>query len=134
MLFELDNVYNFSTISKTVLKSQYRNLRAVSYLGFRQAVKYSGIFNDVVTAREQIAVETKLDLVEATKAKYVLFEDEYGNELLFAEDWIKTDSIQLVSSIKLKLIISDITTDDQAIILNILRARGYKNIHSEIVT
>jgi len=133
MLFELKKTYNFNTISTSVLELSYKNMKVLAYLGFDQAIKYSGVFNDVVTIREQLVTETGKPLLDAKDATYVLFEDEYGDQVLLAEDWIDTDSIQLVQSINLKLIIKNITTSDTAIILDTLRALGYNNIDSAIV-
>ena len=132
MLFELGTVYNFSTISTNVLQPYYKNLTAASYLGFKQAIKYSGIFNDVITVNEQLKAETGLSLVNPLKSKYVLFENENGEEILLAEDWIKTNTITAVTSLELNLKIKSITNDDVAIILNTLRAMGYNNIEQEL--
>ena len=132
MLFNLKKTYNFNTISTSVLDFSYKNLTVISYLGFDQAIKYSGIFNDVVTIREQLVVETSKPLLPAKDAIYVLFKDMYDNEILLAEDWIDSNSIQLVQDIVYNLTIKDITTSDTAIILDTLRALGYNNIEASI--
>ena len=134
MLFEFDNVYNFNTISLTVLKPTYKNLKAVSNMGYKQAIRYSGIYNDVVTTRQQLEAETGVSLVEAVDARYVLFEDEYGNEVMLAEDWIEADSIVLVTSIALELQILNISSSDVSIITNTLRALGYDHMEIKIIT
>jgi len=133
MLFDLKKTYNFNTISRSVLEYSYKNLTVISYLGFDQAIKYSGIYNDVVTIREQLTVETTLPLLPSKDAIYVLFKDSYGNEILLSEDWIVTESVELVTSIILKLDIKNVTTSDTAIILDTLRALGYNDIDSSIV-
>jgi len=125
MLFDLFQTYNFETISNTVLKPKYEKLKVVGFGGFRQAVKYSGVFNDVATVRAQLMVETGVTLIDANKAKYIMFEDQYGNELVLAEDWVKPDTILMIDSIDLNLNIPNVTTDDITLILNTLRAMGY---------
>ena len=128
MVFDLFNTYNFDTISKTILKPEYKDLKVVGFAGFRQAIKYSGVMNDVVTIREQLIIETGINLVDPLSAKYIIFEDTYGNELVLAEDWINLDTVSLVDSISLNIKINNITSDDTTIILNTLRAMGYENI------
>ena len=128
MIFDLFKVYNFNTISSTILKPEYRGLKVVGFGGLRQAVKYSGVFNDVITIRSQLTVETGLFLVPAKEAKYIFFEDQYENELVIAEDWIKTDTVVNVDDVDISIKIPNVTTDDTAVILNTLRAMGYANI------
>lgn len=133
MLFELKKTYNFNTVSMSVLDFSYKNLTVLSYLGFDQAIKYSGVYNDVVTIREQLIVETSKSFIESKDAIYVLFKSGDGTEVLLAEDWIDADSIELVQDISLALTIKDITTSDTAIIMDTLRALGYNDIDSHIV-
>jgi len=128
MVFDLFNIYNFETISNTILKPEYKDLKVVGFGGFRQALKYSGVMNDVTTIREQLVMETGINLIKATDAKYIMFEDKYGNELVLAEDWINLDTVTLVTSVDLNIKITNITSDDTPIILNTLRAMGYENI------
>lgn len=133
MLFDFDNVYNFNTISMTILKPTYKNLKVTSNMGYKQAVRYSGIYSDVVTARQQLEAETGLDLVPALDARYILFEDEYGNEILLAEDWIVTNTVVLVTSVALSLKVFNIASSDVAIITNTLRALGYDHQEIEVI-
>lgn len=134
MLFDIDNTYNFNTISKSVLKPNYEGLKVTSYMGFKQAIKYTGVFNDVVTANRQLQTETGLPLLDPTQVKYILFEDIYGNEVLLAEDWIDVESIVLVEGISMNIRINNITSDDAAIIKNMLVAMNYKDIVTDIIT
>jgi len=133
MLFELKKTYNFNTVSMSVLDFSYKNLTVLSYLGFDQAIKYSGVYNDVVTIREQLIVETSKSFIESKDAIYVLFKSSDGTEVLLAEDWVDADSIELVQDISLALTIKDITTSDTAIIMDTLRALGYNDIDSHII-
>jgi len=134
MNFEFGNTYNFRTISNTVLAPEYRNMTVQGIMGFNQAVKYSGAFTDVATIREKLITETGLSLVPADKAKYVLFENEYGETIILAEDWIILDSVVLVTSIDLELNIKNITTDDVNVIVDTLRAMGYKNVDINVLS
>jgi len=134
MTFEFGNTYNFLTISNSVLAPEYRNMRVDGIVGFQQAVKYAGPYRDVLTIREQLINETGLPLLPANKAKYIIFTDENGETIILAEDWIKLDTVTLVTAIELTLTISNITNDDVNIILNTLRSMGYKNIETEINT
>jgi len=128
MIFDLFSTYNFNTVSNTILKPEYRNAKVVGFGGLRQAIKYSGVFNDVVTLRSQIETENGLNLIPAKDAKYIFFEDMYGNEFVLAEDWVILDTVISISNIDLPLLIKNITSDDVAIIVNTLKAMGYVNV------
>jgi len=128
MVFDLFGTYNFNTISTSILKPEYRDLKVVGFGGMRQAIKYSGVFNDVVTVREQLIFETGVNLIPAADAKYIMFEDKYGNELVLAEDWVVLDTVVSVTSIDLDIRIKNINSDDTAIIVNTLKAMGYSDV------
>ena len=128
MIFDIFNTYNFDTISNAILKPSYSNVKVVGIGGLRQALKYSGVFNDVVTIRSQLEVETGTTLIPAKDAKYIFFEDTYGNEFVLAEDWIKASTVEAVNAMDLSLKIHNITSDDVSIIVNTLKAMGYSNV------
>ena len=128
MIFDLFGSYNFSTISNTVLKPDYKDMKVVGFGGFRQAIKYSGVMNDVVAVRKQLMVETGINLIDGNKAKYIFMEDKYGNEIVLAEDWINLDSVIPIEAMDLSISIKNVTSDDTAIIMNTLKAMGYNNI------
>ena len=128
MVFEFGNTYNFLTISKIVLPPEYRNMTVTGIMGLNQAVKLAGVNTDVLTLREQLIRETGLPLLPASKAKYILFEDPNGKNVLLAEDWIKLDTVKLVTAITATVTIKNITNDDVNIIINTLRSMGYKDL------
>jgi len=124
-----NTIYNFTTISNTVIDNMYKDMKVIGIGGLHQMIKTSGVFTDVTTVRQQLVAETGLTLVSAEDAMYYLFEDKNGNEVILADDWILPDTIMIVSAVTLKLEISDITTSDVSIILNLLRLKNYKNIN-----
>ena len=132
MIFEFGNTYNFLTISKTVLPPEYRNMTVTGIMGLNQAVKLAGVNTDVLTLREQLIRETGLPLLPASKAKYILFEDPNGKNILLAEDWIKLDTVKLVTAITATITVKNITNDDVNIIVNTLRSMGYKDLDFQI--
>ena len=131
-MFEIENVYNFTTISNVILSGLYKNLKVVANLGFKQAVKYSGVYNDVVTIRQQLVLETGINLLPSEQVRYYLFEDEYGKEILLAEDWIVKSSIELVTSVTATFTISNINTSDVTLINNMLSAMGYNQVEVNV--
>lgn len=132
MIFEFGNSYNFLTISHSILAPEYRNMCVEGIMGLNQAIKLSGVNTDVLTIREQLIRETGESLLPANKAKYILFKDQNDSYILLAEDWIKLETVKLVTSIKLNLTIDNLTNDDVNIIINTLRVMGYKNIDMDI--
>ena len=132
MKFDFGNTYNFRTISNTVLSPEYKNMTVQGIMGLKQAVKYTGVFTDVVTIREKLVSETQLPLVPAEKAKYILFENDSKESVILAEDWIKLDTVLLVTSVKLNLTVNNITSDDVNIIVDTLRAMGYDDLTIDV--
>lgn len=128
----IDNTYNFTTKSFTILKGEYKNLKAVANLGYKQVVKYSGVFNDVATIRQQLMLELGSELLPVEVVRYFLFEDSYGNEVLLAEDWIDSDTIVVVDSVSGIFTVPNITTTDIVLISDMIKAIGYNNVTSVV--
>jgi len=123
---DVDRIYNFRTISNTILNGEYRNLRVTANLGFKQAVRYSGPLHDVVSVRQRLILATGKNLMEADKVRYLLLEDDYENEILLAEDWIIKDTVELVKSLTVDFTITGLTSSDITVINNMLNALGHK--------
>jgi len=129
----IENVYNFNTISAVLLAGTYKNMKLVADMGFKQAVKYSGVYSDVITIRQQLVLETNIVLLPAETVRYYLFEDTIGNEVLLASDWITASSIVAVSSVTGVFKVSNITTTDISTINNMISALGYKSLDTTII-
>lgn len=132
MIFDFGNSYNFLTISNTILAPEYRNMTVEGIMGLNQALRVSGVNTDILTIREQLIRETGKSLLPANKAKYILFLDPNDTYVLLAEDWIKLDTVKLVTALRLTLTIDNITNDDVNIINNTLRNMGYNDIKIDI--
>ena len=122
--FEIGSRYNFNTVSPTVLSASYKNMKVIAILTFRIAIKYA----DVVTINEQIEKVEGISLLDPKDVRYILFENEYGEEVVLAEDWIDPNSVVKVDSITATIRIENITTEDLLVIENALRALGYNKI------
>lgn len=129
----IGNSYNFTTISSVILNGVYKNLKLVGDIGFKQAVKYSGVYNDVVTIRQRLVLETGVTLLPSDVVRYFLFEDTNGDEILIAEDWIITNTITTVSSVSGVFTVSNITSADITIINNMISALGYNSLDTKII-
>jgi len=134
MIFEFGSCYNFLTISNSILSPEYRNMTVEGIMSLNQAVRLAGVNTDVLTIREQLIKETGLSLLPANKAKYILFLNQNDENVLLAEDWIKLDSVKLVTALKAIFTIDNITNDDVNIINNTIRSMGYKNITLTVET
>lgn len=132
MIFDFGNSYNFLTISNTILAPEYRNMTVEGIMGLNQALRVTGVNNDILTIREQLITETGKSLLPANKAKYILFLDPNNEYVLLAEDWIKLNTVKLVTALKLVLTINNITNDDVNLINNTLRNMGYNDIKLDI--
>jgi len=129
----IENVYNFNTISTVLLAGTYKNMKLVADMGFKQAVRYSGVYSDVITIRQQLVLETNIVLLPAETVRYFLFEDNIGNEVLLASDWITSSSIVVVTSVTGVFKVSNITTADISTINNMISALGYKSLDTTII-
>ena len=134
MIFEMDKTYTFNSKSSTILNSEYKNMKVVSIMSYKQAIRFTGkAFNDVATIRKQLILELGSTLLEVTEVNYILFEDEYGNEVLLAYDWIIEDSITAVEALSWKINIPSITSSEMVTISNMIKALGYTNITYTVV-
>jgi hypothetical protein len=129
-MFKLNRVYNFNTIAPVTLSQTYRNMKVIaSDVNFKIAVK----FMDVMTIREQIIRETGKQLLDPRIVSYTMFENEEGDTIVLANDWIDPKSINLVENIDLIMTIKNITTEDMINIKNVLNALGYNDIEIQTV-
>lgn len=128
-MFEMDKTYNFSSKSNTILNGEYKNMKVVSLMSYKQASRFCGnAFSDVSTIRQQLMAELGVSLLNVTEVNYVLFEDSNGEEVLLGKDWILEDTISLVSAITGNIIVPNITSDDLITITDMIKAIGYTNI------
>jgi len=129
MVFEMDNTYTFNSKSSTILNNEYKNMKVVSIMSYKQATRFTGnAFSDVSTIRQQLILELGSELLDVKEVNYILFEDENGIEILLAYDWIIETTIVLVTSITGKIILPNITSSDLVTITDMIKAIGYTNI------
>jgi len=122
-MFELGKRYNFTTISNTVLNGSYSNLKTIIPATVFNVAKNFGI--DLATVREKLVSETGLNLLSVFEATYVVFEDDDGNYLVFAYDWINQDSILAVDAVNINITVKNTTTGDLENLKALLSGMGY---------
>jgi len=128
-MFELNKRYNFTTIAPITLSQFYKNMKVIAAnMNFKVAVKFS----DVITTRQKIIRETGKNLLDPHIVSYTMFENEAGETVILADDWIDPNSIVLVETVDLTIKLPNVTTDDMIKIKNILSALGYKNIEVNV--
>lgn len=133
--FKMDTIYNFNTISTKILEPTYRNLKVVSHLKYKQALLYSRGFKDVITIRQQLITETGKSLIESRDVNYTLFENQLGDEILMANDWVDPDSVIEIDSSIVDAVITITNTDTTTIttIMNTLNSITDSKIELSIV-
>jgi len=123
-MFEIDKLYNFSTIAPVTLSENYKNMKVLGEVTFQVAIQ----FTDVVTTRNKIIKETGTELLDPKIVKYVILKNEDGDRVILGLDWIVTDSIIMVDSVDATIVIPNINSEDLVIIKNAILALGHKNL------
>ena len=129
MSFEIGKSYNFSTIAPTTLGAIFSNMKVVSILDFNIAIKFS----DIVSIRSKVLQETTNNLLPMRDISYIMFENEYKDTVVLAEDWVVPSSIVAIDNININIAIKNITTEDKILINNTLTALGFKPVIETIV-
>lgn len=123
MAFQLKKTYNFNTLSAAILGAEYTNMKVKAIMTSDNAVK----FRDIATLHASVKA-TIPNLPESiSDLTYVLFEDTKQEVLVLPLEYIDTNSIQEVSSVNIRINISDCTTDDISTLRLRLKELGYIN-------
>lgn len=121
--FQLKKKYNFSmkTEASMILGEQFKLMKVKGILSSTEAVKYK----DIATTHEilkPLIPNISPNLVDLT---YILFETIDGDEVLFALEYIDTNTIVEVTNVNLRIEILNTSTDDIQIMNNVLKELGY---------
>lgn len=123
MAFQLKKTYNFNTLSAAILGAEYTNMKVKAMMTSDNAVK----FRDIATLHASVKA-TIPNLPESiSDLTYILFEDTKQEVLVLPLEYIDTNSIQEVSSVNIRINISDCTTDDISTLRLRLKELGYIN-------
>lgn len=123
MTFQLKKTYNFNTLSAAILGAEYTNMKVKAVMTSDNAVK----FRDIATLHTSVKASIPNLPESITDLTYILFEDAKQETLVLPLEYIDTSSIQEVSSINIRINISDCTTEDISTLRLRLKELGYIN-------
>lgn len=121
--FQLKKKYNFSMLSEAsmILGEKFSLMKVKGIMTSTEAVKY----RDIATTHEilkPLIPNISPNLVDLT---YILFENIDGEEVLFALEYIDTNTIVEVNQVNLRIEILNTSTDDINVLDNTLKELGY---------
>lgn len=121
--FQLKKKYNFSMLSEAsmILGEKFSLMKVKGIMTSTEAVKY----RDIATTHEilkPLIPNISPNLVDLT---YILFENIDGEEVLFALEYIDTNTIVEVNQVNLRIEILNTSTDDIKVLDNTLKELGY---------
>jgi hypothetical protein len=120
---EINKVYNFTTLAPSRLGSVYNEMRVKSIMSATEAMKYRDIHtlhNNLIPVISNIPVNTG-------DCTFVLFENTDNEKVVLAIEYLDPASIILVTSVNIRIEITDATSEDISLINMRLKELGYTN-------
>jgi len=125
MAFELDKVYNFTSLAPALLGGSYTNLKVAGILKAKQAKEY----RDIYTLHEQLIGVIPTLPNNINDLTYILFTTPTGEYVVLANEYIDQFTVVVVTTINVKVEIPDTTTNMLAIIRTRLTELGIVNFN-----
>ena len=123
MAFEINKTYNFSTLAPEKLGAVYKNMKVKSILDSAEAGKYS----DVYTLHTNLIPVIPNLPNNITDLVFLLLQNNDGEKTVMAINYIDPDSVILVESVNIRVELTDVSSEDVAIITSRFRELGYFN-------
>lgn len=122
MNVQLNKRYNFITIAPAILGASFTNMKAISIMTYKEALKKA----DITTTHKQIEKSLPQEL-RVTDLTYVLFEDMNGKELVMPLEYMVKDSLVPVTTLTILVELPDRNTEDIATLSLALTELGFFN-------
>ena len=122
MNVQLNKRYNFITIAPAILGASFTNMKAISIMTYKEALKKA----DITTTHKQVEKSLPQEL-RVTDLTYVLFEDMNGKELVMPLEYIVKDSLVPVTTLTILVELPDRNTEDIATLSLALTELGFFN-------
>lgn len=122
MNIQLNKRYNFITIAPAILGASFTNMKAISIMTYKEALKKA----DITTTHKQVEKSLPQEL-RVTDLTYVLFEDMNGKELVMPLEYMVKDSLVPVTTLTILVELPDRNTEDIATLSLALTELGFFN-------
>lgn len=121
---EIGKVYTFHTNASAVLGAIIKNAKLQAIINYDIALKYDNIVNKYRTIYPLLPVGTP-DSPES--CVYYVFKTEAGDTVVFADQWIDLNTVELVEHIVISVTVNEASLSDVTNIRNALNALGFTN-------
>ena len=122
MNVQLNKRYNFITIAPAILGASFTNMKAISIMTYKEALKKA----DITTTHKQVEKSLPQEL-RVTDLTYILFEDMNGKELVMPLEYMVKDSLVQVTTLTILVELPDRNTEDIATLSLALTELGFFN-------
>ena len=122
MNVQLNKRYNFITIAPAILGASFTNMKAISIMTYKEALKKA----DITTTHKQVEKSLPQEL-RVTDLTYVLFEDMNGKELVMPLEYMVKDSLVPVTTLTILVELPDRNNEDIATLSLALTELGFFN-------
>lgn len=122
MNVQLNKRYNFITIAPAILGASFTNMKAISIMTYKEALKKA----DITTTHKQVEKSLPQEL-RVADLTYVLFEDMNGKELVMPLEYMVKDSLVPVTTLTILVELPDRNTEDIATLSLALTELGFFN-------
>jgi len=123
-MYEIGNLYTFETKAPAELGKDFKNLELVLITNYKRAAR----IRDVQAIHRSILGQLGEGApANAEQLSYLVFENELGDEICLAENWISPESVTSASAMTLTAVIPNSTINDQRRLREILSQEGFKN-------
>ncbi len=122
--FQLNKVYTFNTRAPGVLGASIKNAKLIGIMDYTTAISYDNIdlkFRTVYPVLPSGTPDTPESCV------YYRFKSESGENIIFADQWIDEQSIEIIEHIRFQVLFEEASIQDISRVRDSLNALGYSN-------
>lgn len=123
--FELNKSYNYTTIAPIILGGTFKNQKVKAILTAEEAIKY----RDITTLHETMKTTSNPLPLDVNDLTYLLFETIDADTQILALEYIEPYSIELVSTINVRIDLLDTEAPTIAIVRARLKELGIQNFN-----
>jgi len=121
-MFQINKRYNFSCHASAILGASYSNVKVISILDYKSALKLRELNSIQRQVYPSLPIGTPSDQRSYT---YYVFELDNGKTIVLAYNWIIEASIVMVQSLDMIVKVFNITDSDVELVRGQLRRLGY---------
>lgn len=128
--FQIRNVYTFTLYPDHVFDTDFKNVTVMGILDYEMASRYADIYPLHVQVYPSLPEGTPND---PRSYDYILVKTTAGNNVVLGIPWIKENTIELVDSKTIQVLISNASAIDISRVRNALLQNGYTQLDITLV-